>query len=214
MPLPERCAVVFDLDDTLYQERDYVESGFRAVAEYIHAHTGCEIYEQMLTLLKQGELDVFGMIITKTQCPLDKAALIQTYRDHQPALTLSAEVAQLLGKLLESGCQLGIITDGRSLTQRNKIRALGLEKWINEIVISEELGAEKPSPVGFLQMQNRFASCQMVYVGDNPTKGFVTPNRLGWITVCLRATAKNIHPQELDDVMSDFRPDYLIDRLS
>ena len=83
---------------------------------------------------------------------------------------------------------MGIITDGRSKTQRNKILALGLEQWISESnwIISEEIEAEKPNEKGYLMYY---------YVGNNPKKDFKGANELGWTTICLLDSGEEIHPQ-------------------
>ena len=213
VPLPDNCAVVFDLDDTLYKEREFVYSGFRAVADFIGARTGNITYERMVSLFEAGETDVFKEVLDERNLLIEKAALIRIYREHSPKLCLKPEVGRLLTELVESGHLLGIITDGRSLTQRNKIRALGLDQWIENIVISEEIGVVKPAPASFLEMQNRFAGRPLAYVGDNLAKDFLAPKRFGWTTICLRTDAINIHPQDFNDVLLEYQPDYLIDQL-
>ena len=214
MPLPEKCAVVFDLDDTLYHERDFVESGFRAVADFIDQRNGFSIYQRLIGWYEAGEKDVFARIIKHQQLAIDKVALIQKYREHEPTLSLASNVKQLLKKLCAEGHDFGIITDGRAATQRNKIRALGLDQWNSAIAISEEMGVEKPHPKSFLRLQHRFAGMPLVYIGDNPAKDFVAPRRLGWTTVCVRASAVNIHPQKFDCLPAHFQPHYLIDQLA
>src|SRR6188472_1968409 len=128
LPLPERGVVVFDLDDTLYHERDFVYSGFRAAADAISHETGEDVFEQLVDQFEAKRSDPFGKVLAERGLPLaTKRFLIETYREHQPSLKLAPEVAELLGGLRDSGRILGIITDGRSVTQRNKIRALGLD---------------------------------------------------------------------------------------
>lgn len=207
--------IVFDLDDTLYQEYDYVRSGFRAVSELVLRLSGFEAYDLMLAMYQAGNPDIFGSLLDDLRLPINKLRLIKHYREHQPILHLAQAVADMLTTLKRAEHALGIITDGRSTTQRNKIRALGLETWVDEIVISEESGAEKPRPDNFLHFEKRFPDRHFAYVGDNLTKDFLAPNRLGWRTVCILETREmNIHPQDFSTVSSDAMPQYCIERLA
>ena len=96
---------------------------------------------------------------------------------------------------------MGMITDGRIQTQRLKIHALGLDKYIPEqnILISEATGADKHFSLPFdIMMRRNPGESRFVYVGDNPEKDFLWPNRLGWLTVMLLDTdGRNIHPQRI-----------------
>ena len=76
-----------------------------------------------------------------------------------------------------------LITDGRSLTQRNKIKAAGLEDFFDgsDIYISGETGHDKTHPDIFLHIMEKYAGAdEFHYVGDNPAKDFLHPSRLGW----------------------------------
>ena len=110
---------------------------------------------------------------------------------------------------------MGILTDGRSISQRNKIRALGLESWINKIVVSEEFGSAKPDERNFRHFHKVFPQHRsFAYIGDNPAKDFVTPNRLGWSTICLVDQGKNIHPQQIERFPVAYHPQFLISKIA
>ncbi len=68
-----------------------------------------------------------------------------------PVICLDGDTEGVLN-ILSLNYKLGMITDGRSITQRNKYRALELDRFIddNDLVISEEFGSEKPSEKNFL----------------------------------------------------------------
>ena len=55
-----KLGVVFDLDDTLYLERDYVKSGFRAVAKTAVKHTGTSADEAFNFLWNEFTAGVRG----------------------------------------------------------------------------------------------------------------------------------------------------------
>lgn len=202
VPLPERCVVVFDLDDTLVPERDFVVSGFRAVSGPLGG--------RMIELFDAGEKDVFGRV----SGAMPKERMLQIYREHKPILELAPGVRELLEWLRGDDHPLGLITDGRSVTQRNKIEALGIQQLLDEIVISEEFGSAKPDERNFRVFESKFPGRACAYVGDNLAKDFVTPNRLGWTTVCLLDRGQNIHPQDFSAVADEFLPKYRIHRLA
>lgn len=178
--------VIFDLDDTLYNEKQYVRSGFKAVAEYLDIR---EAEEELWHLfeMKRPAIDVYLNQIGQIE---RKAEVLTVYRDHRPQIFLNEGMKELLSELREKGIFVGIITDGRPSGQRNKIEALGLRDLVDDIIITDELGGEqfrKPCDIAFRIMQRRWEIPfeQIVYVGDNLHKDFQAPKQLGmrWIFV-------------------------------
>lgn len=214
VPLPERCVVVFDLDDTLFPERDFVCSGFRAVSNLLSGHTGANHYSHLVELFDAQHADPFGQLLAECGAAIDKALLIQTYREHQPEVALSDAVVQLLDDFCATGKELGVLTDGRTTTQRNKIRALGLDRWTDAIVISEEFGSAKPAERNYRHFEQLLPGRQYVYVGDNLAKDFIAPNRLGWQTVCVLGSGQHIHSQHRTTFPKEAMPQYWIERLA
>jgi putative hydrolase of the HAD superfamily len=107
---------------------------------------------------------------------------------------------------------LVILTDGRSVTQRLKIEALGLTRF--PVYISEEFSSEKPSSERFLKIVCKFECNKYVYIADNPQKDFLAPNSLGWHTIGLRGDQRNIHSQNIDALPEEYLPNIWIDSLS
>ena len=186
--------VCFDLDDTLYKEIDFVESGFRLIAEL---ENRSDLLPKMMGWRVSGE-DVFSNFNKAIGKETSKSEYLKIYRYHIPKITLSEGVEEILNELKRRAVILGIITDGRSETQRNKIKALGLERWFDNdnIIISEEFGSEKTDERNFVVFMNRYPGADFLYIGDNPKKDFIVPNRLGWKTVVLEDDGRNIHKQE------------------
>ena len=124
------------------------------------------------------------------------------YRHHKPKIALSEDVVKTLDAWKAEDIRLGLITDGRSVQQRNKIKALGLGRWIEneDVVISEEFGSEKPALANYEYFMKRYPECHdFTYVGDNTRKDFIAPHALGWTTVCLLDDGRNVHKQEFED---------------
>ena len=191
--------VVFDLDDTLYKEIDYLESAYKEIADFV-GHP--ELSKQMVVWYKKGK-NVFLELNKCLGIDNSIAEYLRIYRNHIPTIELSGGVEDTLNELKHRGYVLGLITDGRSISQRNKIKALSLERWFeNEnIIISEEFGSEKTEERNFRYFMEKYPDGEFTYVGDNPKKDFTVPNRLGWKTICLLNDGRNIHVQVfcLDD---------------
>ena len=194
--MPKRKVVVFDLDDTLYKEVDYLKSAYREITTILETNYGLpDVYDRLLEFWQNGE-NAFERIINENHLPLQVEDLLKMYRAHHPQITLEKDTRQVLDQLYQDYV-LGIITDGRSLTQTNKIEALGLCAYIPEknISISEETGFPKPSSEPFASFMQAYPDSDYYYIGDNPSKDFVAPNQMGWTTVCLLDDGRNIHPQ-------------------
>ena len=199
---------VFDLDDTLFKERDFVTSSFKVIARGADRR-GIISYEKALAILCAGRDGgmAFSSLAEEVAarapgCGLTEEWMVNTYRTHTPDIKLDDATESVLAALRERGETLGLITDGRSNTQRAKIKALGLERFIEprNILVSGETGFDKThrEPFDMIMMRNP-AERRYVYVGDNSAKDFIWPNKLGWLTVQLDdADGVNIHPQSSD----------------
>lgn len=210
--------ICFDLDDTLYKEIDYLMSAYREIAEYAAGHcTGCsdsvgilaiKAYNRMLDAYRGG-LNAFEELNRFLGLDLPISDYLFIYRNHKPKIVLSEDVVRTLDDMKEGRVRIGLITDGRSVQQRNKIEVLGLKRWIDEedIVISEEFGSEKPALENYAYFMKRYLKCHdFTYVGDNLKKDFIAPNSLGWMTVCLKDDGRNIHKQNTKEIDEDMEP--------
>ena len=188
-------AVLFDLDDTLYPERTFVESGFRAVGRFLAERAGLEaegLATRMLEILDaEGRGKVFDRVLEEVGLLSEWRVrlLLHVYRTHRPTISLFEDVVPSLTKLRERGVRLGIVTDGMASVQRQKMTALGIERYMDVVVCSDELGPEcwKPSPVAFQVALELLGAApeEAGYVGDNVLKDFAGPNRLGMLSVAV-----------------------------
>lgn len=130
---------------------------------------------------------------------IDMKEVVTEFRSHYPDPSiyhLAPSTASTLEELKKSGVKTALITDGRSLTQRNKIYAAGLHTFFDnsDILISEETGHDKFDPDSFLLIMKKYAGAdEFHYVGDNPPKDFLHPSRLGWHTHLVHAFPLAIH---------------------
>ena len=203
MILPSSKIFVFDLDDTLYSERDFEKSGIEFVYENLSIkHISLE------TILNNRE-NWIEQIIDGSNNQITLQIVLDIYRNHFPTIQLYKDAKVFLEKLLSQGDEMSLITDGRSITQRNKLRALGIESFFKTIVISEEVNSEKPSENNFKMVMNSTHTENYIYIADNPNKDFITPNKLGWTSICLLDRGKNVHQQNFK-LSIDFLPHYSV----
>jgi putative hydrolase of the HAD superfamily len=225
-------ALIFDLDDTLYPELEYILAGFRAAALAVEARWGWWHYpiektyrELQQALRESSDAHVFDEWVEREraarQMPLTAVAplgavssgaasppvaspelplpgdslpgaaelMLAAYRACRPELHLFADAAWALDSLGRE-YRLGLLTDGRSESQRYKLEALGIAGMFQEVLVTDEMGLDwrKPSERGFEWLLDRF-DCSpedAVYVGDNPAKDFAAPRSLGMGSVRVR----------------------------
>lgn len=200
--------IILDLDDTLYSEKSYLKSAYKYIATMVSNNPN-SLYKVMLEKYEQ-EKDVFDYL--ETEFNVSKSALLNYYRFHKPNIELYDNVIRFLEDFSDL-YMYSIVTDGRSKTQRNKIQALGLSPYLRNIVISEEIGTEKPNINNFNKAVVGLNSEQNFYIGDNIEKDFVTPNKMGWTTICLKDPGYNIHKQDFC-IAQEYLPHYCFDSWS
>ena len=183
---------VFDLDDTLYKEIDFLKSGYKKIAMIVNKNNYNHLYNQMLSWYRSG-INVFDKLMINYN--VSKEFLLDIYRAHVPEIKLENDVFKLLNQLRKNRVIIGLITDGRSITQRNKLKALEIEDLFDDIIISEEFGSSKTDERNFLFFHKKYPAKEYIYIGDNPQKDFIVPNKLHWMTYCLLDDGRNIHPQ-------------------
>ena len=217
-------AVIFDLDDTLFDEIDFVRSGFRAVARLIATLSDNAspdaLYDVIWKCFLTGEAGTtFNLALAElgfSDDPSLVGRLVEVYRTHTPALILPPDSRSVLEEL-KGRYTLGLLTDGFLPTQRLKLQALGIEHYFDAIVYTEELGREhwKPSPRGFETLLQTLGALpeQTACVADNESKDFIAPNRLGLLTIqLLRPAGLHRQPSPLPDAAPQLKIDK-IDRL-
>lgn len=214
--------VVFDMDDTLYDELDYCRSGFKAAGKFItdsfKGIQATQAFESLWTEFNGGNrtrtfnaaLDALGVSYDEKYI----AELVKCYRNHAPEITLPDESRSVLEELSKD-YDLALLSDGFMPAQRLKAQALGVEKFFKCIIFTEELGRKfwKPSTVGFEKIIGALGANPRttVYVGDNAVKDFIAPNKLGFISIQLVRPC-GIHRQPAPDPSGKAR--YLINNIT
>ena len=198
----------FDLDDTIIPEVLFLRSGIRHIADRLHERIASipkhriissmeaavmlrnNHYSALESLLKEiGEAEKVNMkeVVWDFRCHIPDEGIYHA----APSMT------EILERLkADPGIKLVLITDGRSVTQRNKIHCARLWRYFDEddIFISDETGCDKTSPDIFIRVMEKYAGAdEFHYVGDNPIKDFMHPSRLGWKTHLVHKFPLMIH---------------------
>lgn len=184
--------IVFDLDDTLYLERDYVRSGLRAVGQWANNALGIgSLGEVMRARFEAGARShIFDdslqeMGLTPSSSLIGR--MLATYRQHRPDICLAPDAERFLARR-DGRTGFAVITDGFLDAQRRKIRALGLYgRGIHLGICTDKWGREcwKPNPRAFEHVEQIFGRSggSLTYIADNPSKDFTAPRSRGWRTV-------------------------------
>lgn len=193
---PSRPAgVLFDLDDTLYPEHEFVQGGFLAVARFLAPRTARPPDALAARLDALHEREGRGRLFDTLLAELGMAgsedlvrACVLVYRTHRPRLSPSPGVVDAITTLRAAGLRTGLVSDGLAGIQHRKLDALrNVARQLDVVVMTDELGPGlgKPSPVPFR------VACEMldvqpsdvVYVGNDPRKDFLGARAAGLRTI-------------------------------
>jgi putative hydrolase of the HAD superfamily len=185
-------AVVFDLDDTLYPERDFAFGGFEAVAQWLTQRMACPIdpARRMRELFDtEHRPRVFDRLLSELGVEPTRLwveQMIECYRNHRPRIALYPDAQEALARW-SGRFRLALISDGPLSVQQNKVQALCLEGRLDRIILTDAWGPAywKPHSRAFRVIEEAWGiqgnAC--VYIADNPGKDFLAPRQLSWQTV-------------------------------
>lgn len=211
-------AVLFDLDDTLYDSRHASRMGLAAVREQFPTLRRIPLDD--LDSLHQGLMDAVHVHVLQGTLSLEEARerrflhllnaceaqglipecanLTRIYREGYQANRRAMPGAIPLLNLLRESVSIGIVTNNIAAEQRAKARHCGLEPLIDEFVISEEVGVTKPDPAIFHFALRRLGvtASEAIMVGDS-----WSVDVLGAQSAGIRAVWLNRHSLAVQDDM-------------
>ena len=212
--------LLFDLDDTLYDEKQFVQSGFAKVAEFIEDKIKIDkdlFYKILIEIYNEGTRgNIFNLALEKVNIVYDEniiRTMVKIYREHNPKIKLDKGIRLLLMNL-RGVYSLGIITDGYFEVQKKKVQALKLEELFDSIIYTDEYGKEywKPSVYGYKLALKKFKVLpeEAVYIGDNPHKDFIGAKKMGILTVRILQPGREYSKVRLS---KEYEADYKIREL-
>jgi putative hydrolase of the HAD superfamily len=188
-------AVLFDLDDTLYPERQFVDGGFAAVAGFLADPSGRSAAVLAARLRELHDQDGRGRLFDTL---LDEVGLggepdlvpacLLVYRAHPTRLTPFSGVVELLDGLHAAGVRTGVISDGNAAVQARKLAGLdGVAERLDVVVLTDDLGPghAKPSRVPYDVACRLLAidPSATIYAGNDPRKDFRGARAAGLRTI-------------------------------
>lgn len=205
--------VLFDLDDTLYDEIDFVSDAFDRVSRFVASWSDLpakRLADEMMEVLQaEGRGRVFDRIVERHRLPSSWVVrMLYVYRSTKPSLEPFGDALPLLDLLRDHGIATGIVTDGLALVQQNKVESLGLDQLVDTIVYTDAIGDGTPKPAttgfevasGLLRSDPRATA----YVANDLRKDFVGPRRLGMTGVLVtRRVAGSLDTQPEDNLPHD-----------
>ena len=208
--------IVFDLDDTLYDEISYVKSSLFEVASYLEEKL--QISKDILNtdlnevLENNGRGNVFDIVLSNygVYSKTEVKKCLSIYRNNTPKIKLFNQAISCLDRF--EYYRKYLVTDGNKIVQRKKITALNLNKYFSKSLPTHDFGIvnSKPSTYVFnkiLEWENSSPN-QLVYIGDNPKKDFINLKKEGFKTIrVLTGYYKNLR------LNPEFEADYLVNSL-
>ncbi len=173
-------AVFFDIDDTLYDTSGFAKLARKAALNAM-IDAGLPLSaDEAYTLLREiidekgSNYDRHFNVLTKKVFGKEKPLLIAlgmiTYHNVKFALLrLYPETMSTLIHLKAQGYQLGVISNGLTIKQYEKLVRLGLHHFFDSVVTSQEAGVEKPDSAIFELAMNTM-DCEAensVMIGNN-----------------------------------------------
>ncbi|WP_105136407.1 HAD family hydrolase [Streptococcus suis] len=217
-------ALIFDVDDTLYDQiqpferalerhievaREQIELlylSFRRYADEVFEATATgkmSLKDSHIYRMKHALAD-FGYQVS------DATALaIQIDYDYfQGQIELSPVFPEIFSWCQAQGIAMGIITNGPYRHQLRKIRTMGLVNWfeLEHVLISGQVGITKPNPAIFQLMEERLGMSgeDICYLGDSFENDVVGAKAANWKAIWFnhRKRVEPIAPYQADKVVT------------
>ncbi|MEN2999474.1 MAG: HAD family hydrolase [Acidilobaceae archaeon] len=202
--------IVFDLDNTLYDEWLFLHEAFIKISEYLGSRYGRGEVLQLLSSIYESHdrtFPIFDALLERLGAPREEIEkVLELYYGSGENLRPYEDAEEVL-RALSRRHELLLLTEGKPELQRRKLRSLGLEEFFSEVVIIDEKFGRvhrKPSPLPFLYLLAGREARDVAYVADNPFKDFLAPNRLGIFTVRVQRGIYAKYPNEA--VLYEMRP--------
>jgi putative hydrolase of the HAD superfamily len=183
-------AVLFDLDGTLLDRDESVKKFIDHQYDRLHrivGHIPRENYiKRFIELDQRGYVwkdKVYQRLVEEFQITeMTWEELLQDYlSEFKNHCVPFPNLISTLDKLKSRDIRLGMITNGRGQFQLDNIKALGIEKYFDTILISEWEGIKKPDPEIFKRAMKQLnvSAQQSIFIGDHPENDVKAAQNVG-----------------------------------
>jgi putative hydrolase of the HAD superfamily len=167
--------VLFDLDNTIYDEKIYLQAAYWAIAQHIHLeydHEPILVYQFLIrTLEQEGRTGLLDKLCENIGLPNSEIQLLLNLLrtvDIQPLIEPFEYFIPLIRNLLNAQIQVAVITNGNTIQQTNKIKSInwqGLDATL--IFILANASAPKPNTASFSALKKQINLKEAIYIGDS-----------------------------------------------
>lgn len=190
-------AVLFDLDGTLLDRDrsivDFIDKQYDRMNKWV-GHIPKNVYiSRFIELDSRGYVwkdKVYQQFVDEFQITgVNWEYLLQDYKtEFKNHCVPFPNLHKMLGELRSNKLVLGIITNGYGQFQMDNIKALGIEKYFETILVSEWEGIKKPDPEIFKRGLNQLnvTPDQSVFVGDHPENDVIASKNAGMKSIWKR----------------------------
>lgn len=184
-------AVLFDLDGTLIEHprdiRELCRETFDAFADWLAPLSADKFWElfwpknhDLWYMVADGVLTgdlarLYSFVNTLRALNADEHLAEGMLRDWEERIVAGTRLADdalpTIERLRSAGLRVGVVTNGYTTVQRQKIDYYRLDTYVDFVLISEEVGAYKPERAIFdMALANaEVAARRALFVGDTPT---------------------------------------------
>ena len=217
-------AVLFDVDDTLYDQVIPFQKAYEQLFKEYYTLPLEELYrrsryysDEVFEATQRGEMSMNAMYIYRVKKAFesfgvsitdgDALAFQSLYAANQKKLEVSKTMRGIIELCGQHNILMGVITNGPSQHQWNKVRALNIEDWIpkEHIFVSGDIGVSKPHIEIFNHVEKAMNLIpeETLFIGDTFHSDIVGAKGAGWKAIWL-----NRRQTEILD--SDIQADYCI----
>lgn len=218
--------IIFDVDDTLINHKECE----RQALQYVFTQIGEEYKDEYQNIFRPLDRELWNnAALNKSEIPQEQIPEYRfkmlfdkihiQYQDYKNANELfkyglehSSGLMQNAKEILEylslNGYKLYIISDGLTKLQKSRIANCKIDNYFTDIIVSEEIGVSKPSPLIFNKLleRNNLDSKDVVMVGDSLEKDIAGARNVGIKSIWYNPE------QRINN--SDIKPDFEIEDLS
>jgi len=205
-------AILFDIDDTLFPSSEFAEKARRSAVEAmvdagldvdVDVEVAMEELRDVVAEFSSNYGSHFDQLVVRlgehlrpgVHRALVVAAGVRAYHDTKAHLKPFPDAVECLERLRRTNLVLGILTNGLTIKQAEKLVRLGLQNSFSPgaLFISEDLGVAKPHQRIFhiACRSMGFEPGTVMYIGDNPVKDVDAAHDAGLVTCLRRGSGKH-----------------------